>query len=431
MRRNEINVITLGCSKNLVDTGALMRRFAARGYRLRHNPARITGEIVVVNTCGFIESAQQESIDTILSLARAKEKGLIRQLYVMGCLTERFGKELAQEIPGIDAVYGKFDWSRLADRLPKISEQPLASPGITPKHYAYLKISEGCNRTCSYCAIPLITGKHRSVPQEELLKRAQELIRGGASELILIAQDTTAYGTDLYGRSTLPSLLRALAELPGLRRLRLHYAYPTAFPLDLLPVMAHYPTITPYLDLALQHSSNRMLSLMRRGITREETLQLIRTIRRSVPGIVLRTTMMVGHPGETEEDFQDLLQFIAQARFERLGAFAYSHEQGTYAYKHYPDDVPPRVKEERLSRLMEAQLPIAQDFNQSLVGKVQEIVIDRSEPDYFVGRTVYDSPEVDPEVLVPKRPGLRLLRGHYYPARIIGAEDYDLIAQVD
>ena len=430
MRQNEINVITLGCSKNLVDTGSLMRKFAARGYRLRHNPARITGEIVVVNTCGFIESAQQESIDTILRLAQAKEKGLIRELYVMGCLTERFGKELSQEIPAIDAVYGKFDWQKLVTRLGRGSEKGVVPPGITPRHYAYLKISEGCDRTCSYCAIPLITGKHRSVPQEQLIAEANRLVQEGASEIILIAQDSTYYGTDLYGHSTIASLVSRLASLPGVRRLRLHYAYPTAFPRDLLQVMADHPNVCPYLDLALQHSSNHMLGLMRRGITREETLALIEEIRTAVPGLVLRTTMMVGHPGETEEDFRDLLYFVQQVQFERLGAFAYSHEQGTYAYRHYTDDVPPQTKEERLSRLMEIQLPIARRFNQDLVGKQLQVVIDRSEGDYFIGRTVYDSPEVDPEVLIPKRDGLRLLTGHYYTATVTDTEDYDLIARI-
>lgn len=438
MRQNEINVITLGCSKNLVDSQALIKKFASLGYRVRHDPDRVTGEIVVINTCGFIGDAQEESINTILRFVRAKKEGRIRQLYVMGCLSQRFKDDLIREIPEVDAYYGKFDWNKIADQLGPSFEK--VGAGISPSvvvgekhsHYAYIKISEGCDRTCSYCAIPLITGKHKSFPMERVLEQVQEKVAAGCSEFLLIAQDSTYYGIDLYGKQTLADLMQMLAEVDGVKRLRLHYAYPTHFPVDILPVMRKYPNICPYIDIALQHSSDHMLQVMRRGITRKQTKQLIERIRKEVPGVVIRTTMMVGHPEETEADFRDLLNFVREMRFERLGAFAYSHEQDTFSYKHYQDNVPTEVKLQRLEQLMQLQEQIAQEISLSYVGKCVEVVVDRHEDEYVVGRTCYDSPEVDPEVLIPRSSlSKRLLRGHYYQVRIVGMEGYDLIAHIE
>lgn len=432
MRKNEINVITLGCSKNLVDSESLIKKLAIAGYRVRHDPERITGEIVVINTCGFIGDAQEESINTILRIIRLKQEGRIRKVFVMGCLSERFRTELMQEMPEVDAYYGKFDWGSLIDHIgPGFRDEkqsdPISVATNRPKHYSYLKISEGCNRTCSYCAIPLITGKHQSVSIEQLVATVKEKIQEGCSEFQIIGQDTTYYGIDLYGKQLLPRLMQTLAEIEGVKRLRLHYAYPNQFPIDLLPIMARYPNICPYIDIALQHSSDHMLSIMRRGITHKKTEELLKKMRDTVPDLAIRTTMMVGHPDETEEDFEHLLRFVQEQKFERLGAFAYSHEQDTYSYKIYQDNVPQEVKISRLNQLMQVQEPIAMAFNESRIGKTYEVVVDRHEAEYDIARSVYDSPEVDPEILIP-RSSNKTITGKYYNVRITDSIGYDLIA---
>ncbi len=434
MIANQIDVISLGCSKNLVDSDALMHRLAQYGYTLRHDPEELTGEIAVVNTCGFIQAAQEESINLILSLIQAKKEGRIRAVYVMGCLGERFREELTAELPEVDKIYGKYDWKQLitdlgpapgADDATSLSYRT-PPPSVTPPHYSYIKISEGCDRTCSYCAIPLITGPHHSRPMEEIVREVETRVASGCREFQIIAQDSTYYGVDLYQKQAIAPLLDRLAQVNGAHWLRLHYAYPNHFPLALLDVMAQHDNICKYLDLALQHSSNHMLQLMRRQITREETIALLERIREQVPGIALRTTMMVGHPGETDEDFADLLDFVSQMRFERLGAFQYSHEEGTYAYKHYQDDVPAEVKQERYDALMSLQATISASINSRRVGTTLEVVVDREEEDYYVGRTQYDSPEVDGEVILSSDSPLRV--GSFYRAEITGVEEYDLIA---
>lgn len=430
MRRNEVNVITLGCSKNLVDSERLMRLFTTAGYTVRHDPKRITGEIVVINTCGFIGAAQEESINTILSFLNAKEAGRIAKVIVMGCLSERFRGDLKAELPEVDAIYGKFDWKQLVQDLGP-SFAPIADDSrviTTPKHYAYLKISEGCDRTCSYCAIPLITGRHKSRSIDSLEQEVRDLVLSGCHEFQLIAQDLTSYGRDLEGRVLLRPLLERLSSIEGVRRLRLHYAYPAHFPTEILSVMRDRDNICNYLDIALQHATDTMLRKMRRGISQAETEELIARIREEVPGIALRTTLMVGHPGETEEDFDQLLDFVQRMRFERMGAFAYSHEKDTYAEKHYEDEIEEEVKATRLERLMALQEPIAEEYSRSLVGSCQEIVIDRREEDYLVGRTQYDSPEVDPEVLIPISEAKGLKVGNFYPMHIVDNEGFDLIA---
>lgn len=432
MRRGEVNVITLGCSKNLVDSEQLMRLFASAGYRVLHDPERISGEIVVVNTCGFIAAAQEESINTILSLVHAKQVGQIGRLYVMGCLSERFRSDLQKELPEVDAFYGKFDWRELLTHLGHAHKAMLGERMLTtPRHYAYIKISEGCDQRCSYCAIPLITGRMKSRSVSDITSEVEQLAREGYSEFQLIAQDLTSYGRDLSGgKLLLPDLLARLSDLPGVRRLRLHYAYPTKFPYAILPLMRERENICSYLDLALQHSSDRMLRLMRRGISASETAELLARIRQEVPDIALRTTFIVGHPGETEEDFEDLLEFVQKQRFERVGAFTYSHEADTYSYKHYTDDIPAELKVKRYERLMQVQEPIGEAFSQSLVGTIQELLIDSQGEGYFVGRTQYDSPEVDPEVIVyPLADQPPLAVGQYYPMEIVATEGFDLVAR--
>lgn len=431
MRQGEVNIVTMGCAKNLIDSEQLMRMFATAGYKVRHDPRRITGEIVVVNTCGFIAAAQEESINTILSFVHAKNKGQIRKLIVMGCLSERFRGELQKEIPEVDAFYGKFDWKQILQDLGHGHTAMLGDRLLTtPKHYAYVKISEGCDQHCSYCAIPIITGAMKSRPLVDIVHEVDELSREGCREFQLIAQDLTSYGQDTAGHSLLPELLLRLSDLPNVHWLRLHYAYPTRFPYEILPIIRERDNICKYLDIALQHASDRVLRLMRRGITEKATRELIQRIREEVPGIVLRTTFMVGHPGETEEDFDALLRFTDEMRFQRMGAFIYSHERDTYSFRHYQDDIPKEVKLSRYEQLMDLQLAIGEEFSRSLVGSVQEVVIDRYEQGYYVGRTQYDSPEVDPEVLIyedtlPKK----LQVGHFYPMRIVDTEGFDLIAE--
>ena len=430
MRKNKVDIVTLGCSKNLVDSEQLMRQFAANGYKVEHDPHKINGEIVVVNTCGFIGDAQEESINMILELGEQKRQGRIGKLFVMGCLSERFLGELERELPEVDRFYGKFNWKELISDLGKAYHQDLANDRVltTPRHYAYLKIGEGCDRTCSYCSIPIITGHYQSRPMEEIEREVRLLVDKGVKELQVIAQDLTFYGWDLYRRFALPELVERISDIPGVEWIRLHYAYPTRFPFDLLRVMRERENVCKYLDIALQHISDHMLEKMRRHITKEETYALIQRMREEVPGIHLRTTLMVGHPGETDEDFAELLDFVKRARFERMGAFAYSHEVGTYAYKHYEDDVPEEVKQERLDALMCVQEKISAEINAAKIGQELKVIVDREEEDFYVGRTQFDSPEVDPEMLISKERPLEL--GQFYQVRVTDAQAFDLYGSV-
>ena len=430
MRKNKVDIVTLGCSKNLVDSEQLMRQFAANGYKVEHDPHKINGEIVVVNTCGFIGDAQEESINMILELGEQKRQGRIGKLFVMGCLSERFLGELERELPEVDRFYGKFNWKELISDLGKAYHQDLANDRVltTPRHYAYLKIGEGCDRTCSYCSIPIITGHYQSRPMEEIEREVRLLVDKGVKELQVIAQDLTFYGWDLYRRFALPELVERISDIPGVEWIRLHYAYPTRFPFDLLRVMRERENVCKYLDIALQHISDHMLEKMRRHITKEETYALIQRMREEVPGIHLRTTLMVGHPGETDEDFAELLDFVKRARFERMGAFAYSHEVGTYAYKHYEDDVLEEVKQERLDALMRAQEKISAEINAAKVGQELKVIVDREEEDFYVGRTQFDSPEVDPEMLISKERPLEL--GQFYQVQVTDAQAFDLYGSV-
>jgi ribosomal protein S12 methylthiotransferase len=432
MRKNKVDIITLGCSKNLVDSEQLMFQLKANGYTVAHDPETVNGEIVVVNTCGFIGDAQEESIQMILDLEDAKKRGRIGKLFVMGCLSERFMQDLRHEIAGVDRFYGKFNWKEVLRDLGKAYDQDRANERLlaTPSHYAYLKIAEGCDRRCSYCVIPVITGRYRSRPVDEVIAEAEWLAGRGVKELQVIAQDLTYYGLDRNGgrRLALPDLIERLSDVPGIEWIRLHYAYPTQFPYDLLRVMRERDNVCNYLDIALQHVSDRVLRYMRRKITRRETLELIDRIRREVPGIHLRTTFMVGHPGETEDDFDELSAFVREMRFERMGAFAYSHESGTYSFHHYRDAIPAEVKLRRLDSLMNIQQSIAAEINESKVGMTMTTVIDRKEGDYYVGRTEYDSPEVDPEVLIKCEKRLR--PGNFYRIRIEKADVFDLYGSV-
>ena len=446
MIKGRIDLITLGCSKNLVDSERLMGQLAACGYKLHHDPEDPKGEIVIVNTCGFIGDAKEESINTILGLTELKKRRKIGQIFVMGCLSERYRKELTEEIPEIDRLYGKFDWKQILADLGHSWNDELRGQRLqtSPKHYAYVKISEGCNRMCAYCAIPLITGKYKSRPMEDILDEVKHLVSKGVSEIQLIAQDLTGYGMDRYGKYNIAELVEKIAQTPGVEWLRLHYAYPNNFPMDLLTVMAKYPNVCKYLDIALQHASNHVLDRMLRRITKEETASLLTEIRRQVPGIHLRTTMMVGFPGETEEDFEDLMQFVKEQRFERMGAFAYSEEEGTYAAKNYEDDVPAEVKQRRLDTLMTAQQEISNDIQQGKVGKTFRVIIDRLDGEYYVGRTEFDSPEVDPEVLIPVeslpleptavddslQSHIALKIGRFYEVEITEASAYELIGKI-
>lgn len=432
MRRNKIDIISLGCSKNLVDSEHLMRQFAANGYTMEHNPSRVNGEIVVVNTCGFIQDAQQESVDMILQLVDAKREGKIKKLFVMGCLAERFLAELQNEpeFADVDKFYGKFNWKEMLTDLGKTYHEELASERVltTARHYAYLKISEGCNRFCAFCAIPLITGRHKSVPIDDLLDEVRTLVAHGVKEFNVIAQDLSSYGLDLYGEMKLPELVDRMAQIPGVEWIRLHYAYPTQFPYELLPVMAKHPNVCKYLDIALQHISDKVLANMRRHIGREETLALLERLRREVPGIHIRTTLMTGFPGEGEAEFEELKQFVRDAKFDRMGAFAYSEEEGTYAQEHYDDVIPQEVKDARVSELMDIQEQISLELNERKVSTVQRVIIDSEEDDYYVGRTQYDSPEVDPEVLIKK--DKKLKTGEFYDVTIVEAMPFDLIGEV-
>lgn len=432
MRKNKIDIISLGCSKNLVDSEHLMRQFAANGYTLEHNPTKVNGEIVVVNTCGFIQDAQQESIEMILQLVDLKRQGKIRKLFVMGCLAERFLAELQNEpeLAEVDHFYGKFSWKQILADLGKAYNDDIANERVltTPQHYAYIKISEGCNRFCAFCAIPLITGRHTSVPMPDIISEVKSLVSQGVKEFNIIAQDLSSYGVDLYGEMRLPQLIESLAQIPGVEWIRLHYAYPAQFPYDILPVMARHSNVCRYLDVALQHIADPVLTNMRRHITRSQTLQFIERVRREVPGIHLRTTLMVGFPGEGEKEFEELKAFVEEARFERMGAFAYSQEEGTYAAEHFADDIPAEVKQSRLDEIMVLQEQISLDVNEEKVGSTMRVIIDSEDEDYYVGRTEFDSPEVDPEVLIAKNQPLKI--GEFYDVTITEALPYELIAEV-
>ena len=430
MRKNKVDIITLGCTKNLVDSEQLMRQFVANGYTVEHDPHKINGEIVVVNTCGFIGDAQEESINMILELGEQKQKGRIGKLFVMGCLSERFLKDLEKELPEVDRFYGKFNWKELISDLGKSYHQELATERVltTPRHYAYVKIGEGCNRTCSYCSIPIITGAYQSRPMDEIVDEVRGLVAQGVKEFQMIAQDLTFYGLDRYKRMALPELVERVSDIPGVEWIRLHYGYPSHFPYDLLPVMRERDNVCKYMDIALQHISDPMLKMMRRNITKAETYELLERMRREVPGIHLRTTLMVGHPGETEQDFEELIRFVKDIRFERMGAFAYSHEEGTYAYQHYKDEIPQEVKQDRLDYLMRVQEGISADVNASKVGQTFRVIVDREEEDFYVGRTQYDSPEVDPEILISK--DTPLSPGSFYQVKVIDAQAFDLYGKV-
>lgn len=428
--KRRVDVITLGCSKNLVDSEFLIRQFEAGGFSVAHDSPDPKGKIVVINTCGFIGDAKEESIDTILDFAEAKKDGRIEKLYVMGCLSERYFDQLGRELPEVDHFYGKFNWKELiADlgsqyRPDLVNERSLT----TPRHFAYLKISEGCNRTCSYCAIPIITGKHKSKPIEELVEETRLLASQGVKELQVIAQDLSYYGLDLYKKQMLAPLVEQLSEVDGIEWIRLHYAYPAAFPMDVLDVMGKNPKVCAYMDIALQHISDSMLTKMRRHVTKEETLRLVDTMRQKVPGIHLRTTMITGHPGETERDFEEMVEFVKAARFERLGVFPYSHEEDTYSWKNYEDNVPEELKQERANEIMNIQRAISRELNEEKIGKILKVIIDRQEEEFNIGRTEFDSPEVDPEVLLPVTENVT--PGQFYYVEITGAEDYDLYGSV-
>ena len=429
MKKNTVDIITLGCSKNLVDSEQLMRQFDVLGYNVRHDAENPDGEIVIVNTCGFIGDAKEESINMILQLAERKRE-LKNKLFVMGCLSERYLHDLETEIPEVDKFYGKFNY---VDILKEIGQEYRADLKLertltTPPHYAYIKISEGCNRTCSYCAIPIITGRHRSRPIEDIEKEVKLLVEKGVKEFQLIAQDLTYYGIDRYKKSKLAELVERLSDIQGVGWIRLHYAYPAHFPYDVLRVMRERENVCKYLDIALQHSSDHMLGVMRRNFTSAQTYELIDKIRSEVPGIHLRTTMLVGHPEETEQDFEELKEFVRWARFERLGAFAYSHEEGTYAHKNYTDNIPDETKQQRLGELMDIQQRIAAEINAAKTGSILKVIIDRKEGDYFIGRTEFDSPEVDPEVMIPAdTKGVRV--GEFYQATIVDATDFELFGE--
>lgn len=431
MKKNQIDIVTMGCSKNLVDSETLMKLFEDNGYHCVHDPKRPQGEIAVINTCGFIEDAKQESIDTILEFIQAKEEGRLRKLYVMGCLSQRYQKELEAEMPEVDKFYGKFNYKELLKELGK-AEVPACSGTrhlTTPHHYAYIKISEGCNRRCAYCAIPIITGKHVSRPMDEILDEVRQLVADGVKEFQIIAQELTYYGVDLDGKHHITELISRMADIPGVKWIRLHYAYPNQFPLDLLDVMREKPNVCKYLDIALQHISDNMLNRMHRHVSKQETIELLKTIRERVPGIHIRTTLMVGFPGETQEDFHELLEFVRTQRFERMGAFAYSEEEGTYSANNYEDDVPAEVKQRRLDELMILQQEISAEVEAEKVGKILKVIIDRKEGDYYIGRTEFCSPEVDPEVLI-KAGEKRLRVGCFYKVKITQSEEFDLYGEV-
>jgi len=426
-KKEIVDVITLGCSKNLVDSEQLMRQFDVLGYQVRHDAENPDGDIVIINTCGFIGDAKEESINTILQFAELRKEEKIQKLFVMGCLSERYLKELRLEIPEVDKFYGKFNYNDILTDLGQVyrADLRLERTLTTPSHYAYIKISEGCNRTCSYCAIPIITGRHRSRTMEDIENEVKGLVSNGVKEFQLIAQDLSYYGQDRYKTLKLAELTERLSDIPGVEWLRLHYAYPAQFPYDLLKVMRERDNVCNYLDIALQHVSDNMLKIMRRNITSAQTYELIDRIRTEVPDIHLRTTLLLGHPGETEKDVEELKDFVRKARFERLGAFAFSNEEGTHAYKTLKDNIPEEEKHKRVDEIMTIQQGISAEINQAKIGMTLKVMIDRVEDEYFVGRTEYDSPEVDPEVLIPIST-LAVKKGEFYQTKIVGATDFDL-----
>ena len=430
MRKNQIDIITMGCSKNLVDSELLMKQLEANGYKCIHDSQHPQGEIAVINTCGFIESAKEESVNTILDFVNRKNNGQLSKLYVMGCLSQRYQRELEEAIPEVDRFYGKFNFKQLLSDLGKaeISSCDGSRSLTTPHHYAYIKIAEGCDRQCAYCAIPLITGKHRSRPIDDILDEVSQLAANGTKEFQIIEQELSYYGVDFDGKRHVTELISRMAAIPGVEWIRLHYAYPNQFPMDLLDVIREKPQVCKYLDVALQHISDHMLTRMRRNVTKEQTLDFVKSIREKVPGIHIRTTLMVGFPGETEEDFKELMDFVRWARFERMGAFAYSHEEGTYGAKHYKDDVPEDVKQCRLNELMALQQDISAEIEAEKVGKTLKVIIDRKEGDYYVGRSEFCSPDVDPEVLI--KAGKRLRVGNFYNVLITDSDEFDLYGEV-
>lgn len=419
----------MGCSKNLVDSELLMKQFEANGYHCVHDSKRPQGEIAVINTCGFIEDAKQESIDTILEFVQRKQEGRLKKLYVMGCLSQRYQKELEKEIPEVDKFYGKFNYKQLLGELGK-ADVPSCDGHrhlTTPRHYAYVKIAEGCDRHCAYCAIPIITGKHVSRPKAEILQEVRDMVAEGVKEFQIIAQELTYYGIDLDGKHHITDLISDMADIPGVKWIRLHYAYPNQFPMDLLDVMREKENVCSYLDIALQHISDHMLTRMRRHVSKQETIELIKQLRECVPGIHIRTTLMVGFPGETDEDFAELMEFVRWARFERMGAFAYSEEEGTYSANHYEDDVPLEVKQKRLDQLMALQQDISAEIEAEKVGQEMKVIVDRKEGDYYIARSEFCSPEVDPEVLIKADKRLRV--GQFYQVRITSSDEFDLYAE--
>ena len=423
--KKQVDIITMGCSKNLVDSECLLQQFRESGFQAFHNPEELHGGTAIVNTCGFIADAKEESVNMILELCEEKNAGNLEKVIVMGCLSERYLTELRQEIPEVDRFYGKFNWKTLLNDLKIDYDTDSFQRNLTTSgHYAYIKIGEGCNRHCAYCAIPLITKHHVSRPMEDILAEMQRLADTGVTEFQIIEQELTDYGRDLYGRPSIAELVRAMTQIKGVEWIRLHYAYPHDFPLDLLDVIRESPKVCNYLDIALQHINDEVLARMRRHVTKADTLKLIEEMRRRVPGICIRTTLMVGFPGETEEQFQELVEFVKWARFDRMGAFAYSEEDGTYAALHYEDDVPADVKQRRLEKLMQVQQQISTQINQERVGQSLKTVIDRLEGDYFIGRTEYDSPDVDCEVLIPHTEQLEI--GKYYLVKITDADEFDL-----
>lgn len=443
MKKNQIDFITMGCSKNLVDSEQLMRQFKNQGYRCVHDAKRPQGEIAVINTCGFIESAKEESINTILEFVEAKNEGRLSRLYVMGCLSQRYQQELEESIPEVDKFYGKFNYKQLLSDIGPARRDDVSSETFgesrekvsagrvitTPRHYAYIKIAEGCDRHCAYCAIPLITGRHVSRPIDDILREVEALVAEGVKEFQIIEQELTYYGVDLYGKPQIAELVSRMADIKGVKWIRLHYAYPNQFPLELLDVMVAKPNVCKYLDIALQHISDNMLDRMRRHVTKQETLDLIKTIRERVPGITLRTTLLVGFPGETDDDFNELVDFVRETRFERMGAFVYSEEEGTYSARHYEDDVPEEVKQRRLDKLMAVQQEISADIESAKVGQTLKVIIDRKEGNYYVGRTEACSPEVDPEVLILAE-NRRLRTGCFYDVKITDSDEFDLYGVV-
>lgn len=434
--QHSIDIITMGCSKNLVDSEKLISMFKKYGIDVYHNPEQTHGDVAVINTCGFIASAKEESINEIIELCNLKSDGELNKVYVMGCLSERYMDELREEIPEVDKFFGKFNWKDLLEELK--TEWNLTATNAcgkrittTPAHYAYLKISEGCNRKCAYCAIPIITGPHKSRPMEEILDEVRTLVKNGVKEFQVIAQELTYYGVDLYKEQRLPELIERMAEIPGVEWIRLHYAYPTHFPMDLLRVMREHDNVCNYLDIALQHIADPVLERMQRHITKQQTIDLIHAMRKEVPGICIRTTLMVGFPGETDADFAELKEFVREARFDRMGAFAYSEEEGTYAAEHYADDVPEEVKQQRLDEIMTLQEAIATELSEEKVGQTLRVIIDRKEGDYFIGRTEADSPEVDCEVLIARTAEEPLTIGNFYNVKITNSEEFDLYGEVE